>query len=89
MTLADDMSWLRVSSIYARPCIGLLRIVSGYLIQKFFGRLVCIQFYQCHSQSKSSFVSTQFPKDKQVVPDVAYFCQPEGTHFNSSAGENI
>ena len=33
-----------------------------------------------------SVISAQFPTDKHLVPDVAYFCQPEGTHVNSCEG---
>ena len=31
-------------------------------------------------------ITSQFPRDKFLVPDCAYFCQPEGTHVNTCQG---
>ena len=31
-------------------------------------------------------IASQFPRDKFLVPDCAYFCQPEGTHVNTCQG---
>ena len=32
-------------------------------------------------------ITSQFPRDKFLVPDCAYFCQPEGTHVNTCQGK--
>ena len=35
---------------------------------------------------EQSRITRQYPQDQNLVPDVAFFCQPEGTHVNSCEG---
>ena len=34
-------------------------------------------------------ITLQFPCDTFLVPDCAYFCQPEGTHVNTCQGQHF